>query len=76
MSITSNTAPARSTAEKGLSIPAVLGANTIPEPLDKAAAQEALEYFLAAGFDEIDTAILYQAGATAATLGTQPRTAG
>ncbi|CAM9737568.1 unnamed protein product [Ectocarpus sp. 4 AP-2014] len=42
---------------------------SIPEPLDTAAAREALEYFHAAGFDEIDTAILYQDGATETTLG-------
>ena len=51
-------------------IPAVLGTMSIPDPLDAVAAQEALDYFLAAGFDEIDTAILYQGGATEATLGT------
>eukprot|EP00752_Nemacystus_decipiens_P002716 g2536.t1 len=50
-------------------IPAVLGTMSIPDPLDAIAAQEALDYFLAAGFDEIDTAILYQGGATEATLG-------
>lgn len=70
------TLPATAAAAKRSSIPAVLGANTIPDPLDKAAAQEALKYFLAAGFDEIDTAILYQEGATTATLGTQSRTTG
>ncbi|CBJ32468.1 conserved unknown protein [Ectocarpus siliculosus] len=54
---------------KSASIPAVLGTMSIPEPLDTAAAREALEYFHAAGFDEIDTAILYQGGATETTLG-------
>ncbi|CAM9971771.1 unnamed protein product [Hapterophycus canaliculatus] len=42
---------------------------SIPEPLGAADAKEALEYFLAAGFDEIDTAILYQDGKTEETLG-------
>lgn len=61
---------------KSPSIPAVLGTMSIPEPLDTATAREALEYFHAAGFDEIDTAILYQDGATETTLGTYtlPRT--
>lgn len=42
---------------------------SIPDPMNAATAREALEYFLAAGFDRIDTAILYQDGATEATLG-------
>lgn len=58
---------------KSPSIPAVLGTMSIPEPLDTVAAREALEYFHAAGFDEIDTAILYQDGATETTLGTHVR---
>ncbi|CAM9764768.1 unnamed protein product [Ascophyllum nodosum] len=50
-------------------IPAVLGTMSIPDPLDTDAAREALDYFYAAGFDKIDTAILYQNGMTEATLG-------
>lgn len=50
-------------------IPAVFGTMSIPEPLGAADAKEALEYFLAAGFNEIDTAILYQDGKTEETLG-------
>lgn len=46
-----------------------MGTMSIPNPLGAAAAQEALDYFSAAGFDEIDSAILYQEGATEATLG-------
>lgn len=53
-------------------IRAVLGTMSIPDPLDVEPAREALEYFLAAGFDQIDTAILYQAGATEASLGKRP----
>lgn len=50
-------------------ITAVLGTMSIPDPLNATDAKEALDYFLAAGFDKIDTAILYQGGATEATLG-------
>lgn len=42
---------------------------SIPDPLDVATAREALDYFFAAGFDKIDTAIIYQGGATEVTLG-------
>eukprot|EP00904_Undaria_pinnatifida_P003317 jgi/Undpi1/12987/HiC_scaffold_7.g02651.m1 len=47
----------------------VLGTMNIPNPLDEGAARQALEYFSAAGFDEIDTAIMYQGGKTETTLG-------
>lgn len=47
----------------------MLGTMSIPDPLDTAAARESLDYFAAAGFDEIDTAPLYQAGLTERTLG-------
>ncbi|CAN0346786.1 unnamed protein product [Ascophyllum nodosum] len=63
------------TTEKGVTtssvprISAVLGTMSIPDPLDADAASEALDYFYAAGFDKIDTAILYQSGMTEATLG-------
>lgn len=50
-------------------VSAVFGTMSIPDPLDAAAAREALDYFFAAGFDKIDTAIIYQGGATEATLG-------
>ncbi|CAN0549815.1 unnamed protein product, partial [Laminaria digitata] len=52
-------------------IPAIFGSMSMPDPMGAEAAREALEYFLSAGFDQIDTAILYQAGATEATLGTR-----
>lgn len=52
---------------------AVFGTMSIPDPLKPDAARESLEYFLAAGFDEIDTAILYQEGATEETLGIYDR---
>lgn len=42
---------------------------SIPGQLDMAGARESLEYFLAAGFDRIDSAILYQGGKTEITLG-------
>lgn len=47
----------------------MLGTMNIPNPLDEGAARQALEYFSAAGFDEIDTAIMYQGGKTETTLG-------
>lgn len=42
---------------------------SIPDPLDAGAAREALDYFHAAGFNKVDTAILYQGGKTEVTLG-------
>lgn len=42
---------------------------TIPNLLDATAARESLEYFLKAGFDEVDTSILYEKVGTEATLG-------
>lgn len=42
---------------------------SIPDPMDEVAAREALDYFYAAGFNEVDTAILYQGGKTEAALG-------
>lgn len=42
---------------------------SIPSPLGAAATREALDYFLAAGFDQIDTAIMYQGGKSESTLG-------
>lgn len=50
-------------------IPAIFGSMSVPEPLNAVAAREALDYFLSAGFDQIDSAILYQEGRTDATLG-------
>lgn len=50
----------------------VLGTMTIPNPLGKDATREALDYFLAAGYDEIDTALIYQEGKTEVTLGKGP----
>lgn len=50
-------------------VSAVLGTMSIPNPLDASNAREAMNYFLAAGYDEIDTAILYQDGKTEMTLG-------
>lgn len=47
----------------------VLGTMSIPVPLDAAATREALDYFAAAGFDEIDTAIMYQGGKSENALG-------
>lgn len=47
----------------------MFGTMSIPDPLDAAAAREALDYFFAAGFDKIDTAIIYQGGTTETTLG-------
>lgn len=42
---------------------------SMPDPLSVPLAREALDYFLAAGYDEVDTAILYQGGKTEVTLG-------
>lgn len=42
---------------------------SIPNPLDEKSTREALEYFRAAGFDQIDTAIMYQGGKSEVTLG-------
>ena len=42
---------------------------SIPNPLDEGATREALQYFSAAGFEEIDTAIMYQGGKSETTLG-------
>ena len=47
----------------------VLGTMSIPNPLNAAATREALDYFKAAGFDEVDTATMYQGGLTESTLG-------
>lgn len=47
----------------------VLGTMSIPVPLAAPATREALDYFAAAGFDEIDTAIMYQGGNSEKTLG-------
>ncbi|CAB1096993.1 unnamed protein product [Ectocarpus sp. CCAP 1310/34] len=47
----------------------VLGTMSIPAPLDAEATREALDYFAARGFDQIDTAIMYQGGKSEATLG-------
>lgn len=41
----------------------------IPDPMGASAARDALDYFHAAGFNRVDTAILYQEGKTEATLG-------
>lgn len=50
-------------------IPVVLGTVSIPVQMDAEAALEALDYFHAAGFNEVDTAILYEGGKTEVTLG-------
>lgn len=42
---------------------------SIPNPLDAPATREALDYFAAAGFDEVDTAIMYQGGNSERSLG-------
>lgn len=42
---------------------------SIPNPLDEGATRQALQYFSAAGFEEIDTAIMYQGGKSETTLG-------
>ncbi|CAN0046946.1 unnamed protein product [Pylaiella littoralis] len=47
----------------------VLGTMSIPVPLNAASTREALNYFSAAGFDEIDTAIMYQGGKSEKALG-------
>lgn len=47
----------------------MLGTMSIPDPMDAGAACEALDYFYASGFNEVDTAIIYQGGKTEATLG-------
>lgn len=41
----------------------------VPNLLDAAATRESLQYFLDAGFDEVDTSILYEKSGTEATLG-------
>lgn len=41
----------------------------IPDPMGASAACDALDYFHAAGFNRVDTAILYQEGKTEVTLG-------
>lgn len=66
MTISRPSLPRAAVAKK---IPAVLGTVTTPNPLDVSTTKEALEYFRAAGFDEVDTALLYQVGQTEATLG-------
>eukprot|EP00903_Cladosiphon_okamuranus_P014597 g13537.t1 len=52
-----------------LPVRAVFGTMSVPNLLDGAATRESLAYFLNAGFDEIDTAILYEKAGTEATLG-------
>ena len=47
----------------------VLGTMSIPNPLDVPATREALDYFTKAGFEEIDTAIMYQGGKSEGALG-------
>lgn len=42
---------------------------SIPNPLDEASTREAVNYFRAAGFDQVDTAIMYQGGKSEVTLG-------
>lgn len=42
---------------------------SIPNPLDAQATCEALDYFAAAGFNDVDTAIMYQGGKSESTLG-------
>lgn len=42
---------------------------SIPSPLDPAATREALDYFAKAGFEDIDTAIMYQGGKSEGALG-------
>lgn len=44
---------------------------SIPSPLTIPDAKEALDYFLASGFDEVDTALIYQDGKTEPALGEQ-----
>lgn len=47
----------------------VLGTMSIPNPLDVSATREALDYFAKAGFEDIDTAIMYQGGKSEGALG-------
>lgn len=47
----------------------VMGTMSIPNPLHASATREALDYFKASGFDQIDTAIMYQGGLAESTLG-------
>lgn len=47
----------------------VLGTMSIPNPLDVPATREALDYFAKAGFEDIDTAIMYQGGKSEGALG-------
>lgn len=42
---------------------------SIPAPLDAEATRESLDYFAARGFNQIDTAIMYQGGKSEAALG-------
>lgn len=55
--------------EKTVRVSAVLGTMSIPGQLDIAGARESLEYFLDAGFDMVDSAIIYQGGKTEMALG-------
>lgn len=48
---------------------AVFGTMCVPNLLGAAATRESMEYFLNAGFDEVDTSILYEKARTEATLG-------
>ncbi|CAM9475110.1 unnamed protein product, partial [Sphacelaria rigidula] len=54
---------------KTVRVSAVLGTMSIPGQLDIAGARESLEYFLDAGFDMVDSAIIYQGGKTEMALG-------
>lgn len=47
----------------------IFGTMSIPNPLNEGATREALSYFREAGFDEVDTAIMYQGGTSEMTLG-------
>lgn len=42
---------------------------SIPNPLDEASTRQAVEYFQQKGFDQVDTAIMYQGGKAEVTLG-------
>ncbi len=50
-------------------VQAVFGTMSVPNLLDAAATRESMEYFLNAGFDEVDTSILYEKAGTEETLG-------
>lgn len=46
---------------------------SIPNPLDEASTRQAVEYFRQKGFDQVDTAIMYQGGKSEVTLGESVR---